>query len=80
MTSAHPQTWVLPRIPLPLSTHATLVVDLLANMVPDISTRSPSWTSRRGHHGLAYGVVGITQAMAGLFVYVVIDIMASYGW
>ena len=27
---------------------------------------------------LAYGVVGITQAMAGPFVYLVI--MASYGW
>ena len=27
---------------------------------------------------LAYGIVGITQAMAGLFVYAVI--MASYGW
>ena len=48
----------------------------------DIMQRPPRSTSDRlvNHRliFLAYGVVGITQAMAGLFVYLVI--MASYGW
>ena len=87
------QTWVVLRIPLPLSTLAILAVDLLTDMVPaislayekaelDIMQRPPRSTSDRlvNHRliFLAYGVVGITQAMAGLFVYLVI--MASYGW
>ena len=87
------QTWVVFKIPLPLSTLAILAVDLLTDMVPaislayekaelDIMQRPPRSTSDRlvNHRliFLAYGVVGITQAMAGLFVYLVI--MASYGW
>ena len=48
----------------------------------DIMQRPPRTTSDRlvNHRliFLAYGIVGITQAMAGLFVYAVI--MASYGW
>jgi len=86
-------TWVVLRIPLPLSTLAILAVDLLTDMVPaislayekaelDIMQRPPRSTSDRlvNHRliFLAYGIVGITQAMAGLFVYSVI--MASYGW
>ena len=81
------------RIPLPLSTFAILAVDLLTDMVPalslayekpelDIMQRPPRSTSDRlvNHRliFLAYGVVGITQAMAGLFVYSVI--MASSSW
>ena len=68
-------------------------MDLVNDMVPaisiayeeaelDIMQRPPRSTSDRlvNHRliFLAYGVVGITQAMAGLFVYLVI--MASYGW
>ena len=93
VTATYPQTWVVLRIPLPLSTLAILAVDLLTDMVPaislayekaelDIMQRPPRSTSDRlvNHRliFLAYGVVGITQAMAGLFVYLVI--MASYGW
>ena len=82
------------RIPLPLSTFAILAVDLLTDMVPalslayekpelDIMQRPPRSTSDRlVNHDLSSlpmaGVVGINQAMAGLFVYSVI--MASYGW
>ena len=88
-----PQTWVVFKIPLTLSTLAILAVDLVNDMVPaislayekaelDIMQRPPRSTSDRlvNHRliFLAYGVVGITQAMAGLFVYLVI--MASYGW
>ena len=93
VTATSPQTWVVLRIPLPLSTLAILAVDLLTDMVPaislayekaelDIMQRPPRTTSDRlvNHRliFLAYGIVGITQAMAGLFVYAVI--MASYGW
>ena len=87
------QTWVVLRIPLPLGTIAILAVDLLTDMVPaislayekpemDIMQRPPRSTSDRlvNHRliFLAYGIVGITQAMAGMFVYGVV--MASYGW
>ena len=93
VTATSLQTWVVLRIPLPLSTLAILAVDLLTDMVPaislayekaelDIMQRPPRSTSDRlvNHRliFLAYGIVGITQAMAGLFVYSVI--MASYGW
>jgi len=86
-------TWVVLRIPLPLGTIAILAVDLLTDMVPaislayekpemDIMQRPPRSTSDRlvNHRliFLAYGIVGITQAMAGMFVYGVV--MASYGW
>jgi len=86
-------TWVIMGIPLPLSTIAILLIDLGTDMVPaislayenaelDIMRRPPRDTSDRlvNHRliYLAYGVVGITQAAAGFFVYAVI--MASYGW
>merc|ERR1719499_2458680 len=86
-------TWVIMGIPLPLSTIAILLIDLGTDMVPaislayenaelDIMRRPPRDTSDRlvNHRliYLAYGVVGITQAAAGFFVYTVI--MASYGW
>merc|ERR1712226_1236068 len=86
-------TWVVLRIPLPLGTIAILAVDLLTDMVPaislayekpemDIMQRPPRSTSDRlvNHRliFLAYGIVGITQTMAGMFVYGVV--MASYGW
>ena len=81
------------KIPSPLTTVLILCVDLGTDMIPaislayekaelDIMQRPPRSTSDRlvNHRliFLAYGVVGITQAMAGLFVYLVI--MASYGW
>jgi len=86
-------TWVIAGIPLPLSTIAILLIDLGTDMVPaislayenaelDIMERAPrDTTDRLVNHRLiflAYGIVGITQAAAGFFVYAVI--MASYGW
>ena len=86
-------TWVVLGIPLPLSTVAILLIDLGTDMFPaislayekaelDIMQRAPrSQEDRLVNHRLiylAYGIVGITQAAAGFFVYAVI--MASYGW
>ena len=86
-------TWVVLGIPLPLSTVAILLIDLGTDMLPaislayenaelDIMERAPRDThDRLVNHRLiflAYGIVGITQAAAGFFVYAVI--MASYGW
>ena len=86
-------TWVVLGLPLPLSTLAILAIDLGTDMIPaislahenpelDIMKRKPRDTSDRlvNHRliYLAYGIVGITQAAAGFFVYFVI--MASYGF
>jgi len=86
-------SWVIVGIPLPLSTLAILLIDLGTDMLPaislayenaelDIMERTPrDIHDKLVNHRLiylAYGVVGITQAAAGFFVYLVI--MASYGW
>ena len=54
---------------------------LVTRLWPSASRPPRSTSDRLVNHRLiflAYGIVGITQAMAGLFVYLVI--MASYGW
>jgi len=87
-------TWVVLGITLPLSTVAILlIIDQGTDTLPaislayenaelDIMERAPRDThDRLVNHRLiflAYGIVGITQAAAGFFVYAVI--MASYGW
>ena len=86
-------SWVIVGIPLPLSTLAILLIDLGTDMLPaislayenaelDIMERPPrDIHDKLVNHRLiylAYGIVGITQAAAGFFVYAVI--MASYGW
>merc|ERR1719431_806200 len=86
-------TWAVMGIPLPLSTVAILLIDLGTDMLPaislayenaelDIMERAPrDIHDRLVNHRLiflAYGIVGITQAAAGFFIYAVI--MASYGW
>jgi len=86
-------TWATMGIPLPLSTVAILLIDLGTDMLPaislayenaelDIMERAPrDIHDRLVNHRLiylAYGIVGITQAAAGFFLYAVI--MASYGW
>jgi sodium/potassium-transporting ATPase subunit alpha len=80
-------TWVVMGIPLPLYTMAILLIDLGTDMLPDISLsyenaeldimeRFPRDThDRLVYHRLiflAYGIVSITQAAAGFFVYAII--------
>jgi magnesium-transporting ATPase (P-type) len=80
-------TWLVMGIPLPLSTAAILLIDLGTDMLPaislayengelDIMERAPRDShDRLVNHRLiflAFGIVGITQAAAGFFVYDVI--------
>merc|ERR1712212_526548 len=81
-------TWVVLRIPLPLSTIAILLIDLGTDMYPaismayeqaesDIMKRQPRnpFTDKLVNERLismAYGQIGMIQASAGFFVYFVI--------
>ena len=79
-------TWLVMGIPLPLSTAAILLIDLGTDMLPaislayenvelDIMERAPRDLHDRLVNYrlifLAFGIVGITQAAAGFFVYAV---------
>ena len=65
-----PQTWVVFKIPLPLSTLAILAVDLVNDMVPAISIayeeaeldimQRPPCSSTTNQSSSPYSVVGIT--------------------
>jgi len=86
--------WVVAGIPLPLTTLQILLIDLGTDLLPAISLayeeaesdimKRPPRDARQDRLVnsrlifLAYGIVGIMQAAAGFFLYLVI--MAEHGW
>jgi len=87
-------SWVVLGIPLPLTTVEILLIDLGTDLLPAISLayegpetdimKRPPRNARRDRLVnsrlifLAYGIVGVMQAAAGFFLYLVI--MAEHGW